>query len=100
MGLKHLERFTWVGQFSGGTRIAEDYNETFTPLLADANKTNDLLKLYWVSGPTGQHRLPEFHRLNLPDLNMDCQYFPLFIPIVIQFILKDGLPSLVIFSLL
>jgi len=70
VGLKHLDRFAWVGQFSGGTRRAEDYEETFTPLLADANKTNDLLKLYWVSGPTGKNNLPEFHR-RMTDAGME-----------------------------
>lgn len=62
VGLKHLDFFAWVGQFSGGSRLGDDYEETFAPIFKDIEKTNNLLKLYWVSGPTGENSLPPFHQ--------------------------------------
>jgi enterochelin esterase-like enzyme len=62
IGLKHLDRFAWVGQFSGGGRLGDDYEETIPPLFKDVQNTNELLKLYWISGPTGKNSLPPFHQ--------------------------------------
>jgi enterochelin esterase family protein len=44
VGLGNLDRFSWVGSFSGG--IADD--AILQPLLADAAGTNAKLKLLWI----------------------------------------------------
>ena len=62
VGLRHLDQFAWVGQFSGGGRLGDDYADTVPALLKDVEKTNRLLKLYWISGPTADRNLPPFHQ--------------------------------------
>jgi enterochelin esterase family protein len=62
IGLKHLDRFAWIGQFSGGTRMGDDYEQTFPPLFKEIEKTNELLQLYWISGPTGENNLQPFQK--------------------------------------
>ena len=51
IGLRHLDRFTWVGLLSGGTRLAEGFETTLKPRLAKPEETNKQLGLLWISGP-------------------------------------------------
>jgi enterochelin esterase family protein len=51
IGLRHLDRFAWVGLLSGGTRLADGFEATLKPRLAKPVKTNEQLGLLWVSGP-------------------------------------------------
>ena len=51
IGLRHLDRFTWVGLLSGGTRLAEGFETTLKPRLAKPEETNKQHGLLWISGP-------------------------------------------------
>jgi enterochelin esterase family protein len=75
IGLKHLDSFAWVGSFSGGSRLSDDYEQTIPPLLQDIENTNKLLKLYWLSGPAEEKHLPEFHQ-GLADAGIQFVYRP------------------------
>ncbi|MCZ6671375.1 MAG: alpha/beta hydrolase-fold protein [Verrucomicrobia bacterium] len=75
IGLKHLDLFAWVGSFSGGSRLSDDYEQTIPPLLRDVEKTNKLIKLHWISGPAEEKNLPEFHQ-GLADAGIQFVYRP------------------------
>ena len=51
IGLRHLDRFAWVGLLSGGTRLAEGFETPLKPRLAKPEETNKRLGLLWISGP-------------------------------------------------
>ena len=38
IGLRHLDRFAWVGLLSGGTRLADGFEATLKPLLGQAGE--------------------------------------------------------------
>ena len=46
VGLKHLDRFAWVGGMSSGVR---DPEQMFAGVLGDAQATNQKLKLLWIA---------------------------------------------------
>ena len=45
VGLKHLDKFAWVGAFSAGTTTAE---ESLSSLAAQPDRANAQLKLLWI----------------------------------------------------
>lgn len=45
VGLKHLDKFAWVGAFSAGTTTAE---EALSALAAEPDRANAQLKLLWI----------------------------------------------------
>jgi len=53
-GLNHLDKFSWIGSFSGVRGMPEDFQKDFPSLDA---KANEQLHLLWVSCGTEDYRL-------------------------------------------
>ena len=53
-GLNHLDKFSWIGSFSGARGIPEEFQKDFPSLDA---KANEQLHLLWVSCGTEDYRL-------------------------------------------
>jgi enterochelin esterase family protein len=53
-GLNHLDKFSWIGSFSGARGIPEEFQKDFPSLNA---KANEQLHLLWVSCGTEDYRL-------------------------------------------
>jgi enterochelin esterase family protein len=49
-GLRHLDRFAWIGAFSAAVRPERDgpYERTFADLIADPEASNERIKLLWI----------------------------------------------------
>jgi enterochelin esterase-like enzyme len=53
-GLNHLDKFSWIGSFSGARGIPEEFQKDFPSLNA---KANEQLHLLWVSCGTEDYRI-------------------------------------------
>lgn len=56
IGLNNLQLFSHVGGFSAAIGNAANFPKTYASLVADANATNDKLKLLWVGCGTADSR--------------------------------------------
>lgn len=74
MGLRNLDKFAWIGEFSSGllSDAAFDINERAPGVFKDAVQVNKLLKLLWIGCGTDDPRMPGHIRMvdNLTRLNI------------------------------
>ncbi len=56
IGLKNLDTFSWIGMLSGGSNV-ENFEKEYPEILADPEKTNQKLKLFWMG--RGKQERPE-----------------------------------------
>ncbi|MDB5110347.1 MAG: putative esterase [Mucilaginibacter sp.] len=69
MGLRNLDKFAWVGEFSAGLLSDKDFNvDVLLPGVMTANNLNNKLKLFWIGCGTDDPRYPG-HRLLVDQLN-------------------------------
>ena len=59
MGLRNLDKFAWVGEFSAGLLSDKDFNvDTLLPGIVTADNLNHKLKLFWIGVGKDDPRYP------------------------------------------
>jgi enterochelin esterase family protein len=68
IGLRNLDRFAWVGEFSSGlvSEVGFDIDKQVPGFLADAESVNRKLRMFWLGCGSGDPRFPG--QLDLVDL--------------------------------
>lgn len=79
MGLRHLEKFAWIGQFSSGLLSDEhfDINERAPGIFSNPSDINKKIRLLWTGCGTDDPRMPGHTRLaeNLKKLGIKHTVF-------------------------
>lgn len=78
IGLRNLEKFSWIGEFSSGLLSAVEFNpETYIPgFNSKSQAINDALQLLWISCGTEDPRINGHRQLatTLSNLNIEHVY--------------------------